>query len=218
MENPLCPDEPGFRLIETFGYRAAMGVAQLPRHLSRMARSAAALNIPFDQDRARALIGALKGKDKRCRLTLAANGALDLETAPMPAPAGFWTLRLHPQRLNSADPWLHHKSTRRALYDQARAALPKGVDEVLFLNERDELCEGTITNICLTTPQGSRLTPPLAAGCLPGTFRQFQLDNGTWQEATLTKSDLADAVEITLTNALRGAIAGLWDEKDPARN
>ena len=34
-----------------------------------------------------------------------------------------------------------------ARYDAARAALPAGVDEVVFLNERGEVCEGTITNV-----------------------------------------------------------------------
>ena len=34
-------------------------------------------------------------------------------------------------------PWLRLKSSQRATYDAARAALPQGLDEVILLNERD---------------------------------------------------------------------------------
>ncbi|MGH1357063.1 MAG: aminotransferase class IV, partial [Thalassovita sp.] len=100
--------------------------------------------------------------------------------------------------------------TQRAIYDQARAALPEGVDEAVLLNERDEVCEGTITNICITTPDGERLTPPLSSGCLAGVYRQSLLNAGQISEAVLSLNDLRAARSINLINSLRGTTQGVW--------
>jgi 4-amino-4-deoxychorismate lyase len=212
MESPLCaPDDPGFRLIETFGYLPGEGVPRRRLHLARMARSAISFGIPFDVAAAGRLLDGLSGGiPLRCRLTLSAEGALDLVTAEMPAPAVRWRLALSDVRLNSQDVFLQHKTTRRALYDQARASLPPGADEMLFLNERGEVCEGTITNIVVTLPDGARLTPPLSSGCLPGVFRQSLLDAGAVRESVLAPQDLAGAAGISLINALRGEIPAIW--------
>ena len=84
--------------------------------------------------------------------------------------------------------------------------MPKHLDEIVFLNERDEVCEGTITNILVQSNAGEWLTPPISCGCLPGIYRQFLLNSGSLKEATLSLSDLRNAKEIRLCNALRGEI------------
>ena len=71
------------------------------------------------------------------------------------------------ERLDPDDPWLRVKTSVRGRYDRARAALPAGIDEWLFLNSRGEVCEGTITNVFVAR-EGVLLTPPLACGLLPG--------------------------------------------------
>ncbi|WP_299935810.1 aminotransferase class IV family protein [uncultured Pelagimonas sp.] len=207
MESPLCPVEPEFRLIETFGYHPGTGFVRLDLHLARLARSAHAFGILFDSQSVRELLQDKGGETAlRCRLTLARDGALDLTTAPLAENPPAWRLQINSARLDSTDPWLRHKTTRRALYDKARAALPKGIDELLFLNERDELCEGTITNLFVTTQDGLRLTPPLTSGLLPGILRQSLLAEGDYQEGTLTLSDLRHAQSIFVGNSLRGLI------------
>ncbi|PRZ48979.1 aminotransferase class IV family protein [Tritonibacter scottomollicae] len=211
MESPFCAgDDPDFRLIETFGYVPGQGarVARLDLHLARMARSATAFGIPFDAEGASRLVAGLWGSAPlRCRMTLAADGALDLATSPMPPAAASWRFAIAEARLEADDPMLQHKSTRRALYDQVRRDLLAGVQEMVFLNTRGELCEGTITNIAVTTAQGDRLTPPLASGCLPGIYRQSLLEAGALREAVMTMDDLRQARQIHLMNALRGQIA-----------
>lgn len=212
MESPLCaPSEPDFRLIETFGYLPGEGIPRRQLHLARMARSAVSFGMPFDVAAAGRLLDGVGGETPlRCRLTLSAEGALDLGIADMPPPAASWRFAISDVRLNSRDVFLQHKTTRRALYDQTRASLPDGVDELLFLNERGEICEGTITNFVATLPGGRRLTPPLSSGCLPGVYRQSLLDAGLVREAVLTPQDLTAAAGISLINALRGEIPAIW--------
>ena len=209
MESPFPEPVPdGTRLIETFGWSPEVGVRRLERHLARMGRSAAVFGFPLDEDAARGRLAALSGTAPlRCRLTLAQNGALDLTTAPLaPAPDRPWRVAIHPRTLRSDDPWLAHKTTQRALYDAARTDLPVGVDEWLFLNERGEICEGTITNLFVSLTDGRRLTPPRSAGLLPGILREELLETGQILEARVTLAMLAEADKITLGNSLRGEI------------
>lgn len=50
---------------------------------------------------------------------------------------------------SSRDPHFRHKTTRRALYDGEfeRLVRETGCDDVLFLNERGELTEGSRTTL-----------------------------------------------------------------------
>ena len=190
---------PDLRLIETLLWDGER-FPRLALHEARLARSAAALGWPMPEGLDQALAG-LPDQPQRVRLTLAASGVLAVERAPLPAAKVEWVVGLAEARLESADPWLRVKSTRRAVYDAARAALPAGLDEVIFLNERGEVCEGTITSVFFDRGQGMR-TPPLASGLLPGVLRAELAVN----EEVLRADDLAD-VRLWVGNALRGLIA-----------
>ncbi|MBI1415836.1 MAG: 4-amino-4-deoxychorismate lyase [Limimaricola sp.] len=195
----------GLKLIETMGWRPGEGVRWRDRHMARMAASAARLGLYFEGAAAARLLDALTGEGAlRVRLTLGADG-FDLTTAPLPPAKTQWHLALAEERLEPHDPWLGVKTTQRALYDSARAALPPGIDEVLFLNTDGLLCEGTITNVFLTMPDGAHLTPARRAGLLPGILRGVLLEQG-WREADLTLADLRAARAVAVGNALRGLI------------
>ena len=208
MESPLCPPaESDFRLIETLAYRPGQGFVRRDRHLARMARTATALGLPYSEDAALSAFAETAGDAAlRCRLTLDAVGLCEVTTGPLADNPPVWRLGISDTRLNSSDPWLRHKTTRRAIYDSARAAMPAGVDEVLFMNERDELCEGTITNLFLFSEDGRHLTPALSCGLLPGILREEMLENDKVAEATLTLTDLRNAQHIYMGNSLRGLI------------
>ncbi len=210
MESPVFGPVPAdTRLIETLAWRPGRGPVDADLHLDRMAASARLLGVGFDRAAGLARLAALGGdRPMRCRLTLGLDGEFDLTTAPLGPTAPVWTLALAPARLASHDPWLRHKTTNRALYDRARAALPDGVDELLFLNERGELCEGTITNLFVRLGDGRRVTPPLSSGLLPGVLRARLLAGGGWTERVLTPDDLRGARGLWVGNALRGLIRG----------
>ncbi|MES0824474.1 aminotransferase class IV family protein [Ruegeria sp. SCP11] len=208
MESSLCPPaDSDFRIIETLAFRPDQGFVRRDRHLARMARSAEAFGIPFDAGLAVERLNSVGDEmPLRCRLTLATDGQQDVTTGVLTENPPVWRVALAETRLTASDIWLQHKTTQRAIYDAARAGLPKGIDELFFLNERDELCEGTITNLFLHMHDGRCLTPSLSSGVLPGILREELLDNKQVTETTLTLTDLKNASKIYLGNSLRGLI------------
>lgn len=195
-----------FRIIETFGYVPGQGMTRGARHLARMARTATKLDVPFDPLEAERLLEAFHAETpRRMRMTLELEGALELQDAPLVPSKPVFRVQLHETRLDPADPWLAVKTTERSLYDQARAALPEGLDEVVFLNTRGEICEGTITNV-FWERDGEMLTPALSSGLLPGVLREEMLDEGRAREAVLTEADLRAAARLWVGNSLRGLI------------
>lgn len=203
MEGPFC--DPDLKLIETLGWDGT-SFPRLERHKARIAASAATLGFAFDPAEFDAALPADPGSGPlRVRLTLDRAGRFDLATAPLPPAAPVWRLALAGAQVRSDDPRLAHKTTDRAAYDQARATLPEGVDEVLFLNERDEAAEGTITTLFFDLGRGL-CTPPLASGCLPGCLRAELISAGQVQEAVLKAADLGNA-RLWVGNSLRGLIS-----------
>ncbi|MCQ4634346.1 aminotransferase class IV [Shinella sp. CPCC 100929] len=154
--------------------------------------------------------GAPQPRPLRIRLELFEDGRIDVQTAPFTplAPDTTWRLKIAATRLASNDLLLRHKTSRRAAYIAARAEIPAAeAEEVLLLNERGELCEGSITSLFLHDGSGILKTPPLASGLLAGVLRQELLDNGEAVEQTLRPEDLTQGT-IFVGNSLRGLIRG----------
>ena len=195
-------------LIETLRFDGTF--MRLDKHLDRMQASAAALSLPFDRAAAlaalRACVRAAR-EPHRVRIVLDEAGNFEATSAPLGQAPSQWTFALSPQRLDSGDVLLRHKTTWRELYEteSARAAKSLGADEVLFLNERGELTEGSRSTIFLRRGE-QLLTPALACGLLDGVLRREMLDSGRAAEAVLTPDDLAAADEVLLGNSLRGLI------------
>jgi 4-amino-4-deoxychorismate lyase len=190
--------QPGLKLIETMLWDGARA-PRWPLHLARLGRSADLLGWAVPR-----VAPAGPGHPARLRLTLDREGRVVWTVAPLPPASAEWRVGLADERLRSDDPWLRVKSTRRAAYDRARAALPDRLDEVLFLNERGEVCDGSITTVFFDRGQGMR-TPPLSSGLLPGVLRA---ELGCPEEV-LVASDLPD-VRLWVGNALRGLIPAVW--------
>jgi para-aminobenzoate synthetase/4-amino-4-deoxychorismate lyase len=102
------------------------------------------------------------------------------------------------------DRTLFHKTTRRGIYDAARAGRPEVLD-VLLANEEDEVTEFTIGNVVLDL-DGARVTPPRDAGLLAGVQRGALLARGAVVERPVRVADLARARRMWLVNAVRGEV------------
>jgi 4-amino-4-deoxychorismate lyase len=194
---------PDLRLIETLGWRPGEGYRHLEAHLARLERTARAFGAPFERPAIERALGATSGDGpQRVRLTIGLQGRIAATAHPLEPDPALWTVRLAELRLDPADPWLRVKTTERSRYDAARAALSPGVDEVIFLNTRGEICEGAITNVFLEI-DGALVTPPLSCGLLPGILRESLLRSGRAREAVLRLEDLGRG-GLFVGNALRG--------------
>lgn len=205
MENPLRAgaDDPGLRLIETVlwdGQRAPRACL----HHARLRAGAQALGWACPD----VTFAGPAGQPARLRLTLDRQGHTEMTTSPLPPAKPLWRVGLAQARLHSADPWLRVKSTRRGTYDAARATLPAGLDEVIFLNERGEVCDGSITTVFFDRGAGLR-TPPLASGLLPGVLRAEL----ACPEEILLPPDLPH-LRLWVGNALRGLIPAQFSAAD----
>ncbi|MCK9552058.1 aminotransferase class IV family protein [Aquamicrobium sp.] len=202
----------GFELIETLRWEPEAGFLRLDRHLARLAASARELGFSCDADKAvQALENASAGATTalRMRLLLSHDGTVTATAQPFqPLPEGtVWRLRLARTRLSSTDPLLRHKTTRRMLYESARAEYPlSDVDEVLLMNEHDEVCEGTITSLFVDFGDGVLVTPRLRCGLLAGVLRGELIDQGRAVEGVIPASSLPSASALYVGNALRGLI------------
>ncbi|MDO5756760.1 MAG: aminotransferase class IV [Rhodobacterales bacterium] len=182
------------------------GIHHRPRHMARLRRSARTFGI-VPQGVAALLDAVAADTPLRLRLTVDAAGEARLAQTPFQVcgPDTHWRVAIHPACLDPSDPWLRHKTTRRALYDRARAKLPPGIDEWIFLNTDGALCEGTITNIYVREDD-ILLTPPRACGLLPGIGREVLIAAGQARPARITPEDIGAGRILYVGNALRGLI------------
>jgi para-aminobenzoate synthetase / 4-amino-4-deoxychorismate lyase len=182
-------------------------------HEARLRESASYFDIPYDPLTAQAVMAAAAARAgagrHRLRLTVRPDGGMSAEAAAVPAAAAEWVYAISDKRVSSADWRQHHKTTDRAHYDQALASVrARGVDELIFLNERDEVAEGAISTIFLVL-EGATVTPPLKSGALDGVLRRaiFEM-SAPVTERIVTLADLDRADEVWFGNSVRGLIRG----------
>jgi para-aminobenzoate synthetase/4-amino-4-deoxychorismate lyase len=200
-----------FELIETLLHKPGKGFWLLEEHIRRLKASAAYFGYAFDEAKVRAALdGAVAGREAerlRVRLTMAEDGTLTVTTAVQPPSGAIMRYVISDTRLDSGNAFLFHKTTRRELYDREwqHYADTLKADEVLYLNERGEVAEGSRTNVFVERG-GKLLTPPLSSGLLPGVLRSDLLASGKAEEAVLTLEDLKTADAVYVGNSVRGLV------------
>lgn len=209
MTQALQPDSDGpFGLFETLGFD---GTAWrfVEEHLERMAGSARAFGLPFDDSAFETALGGVDtepGVPVLVRIDLGASGALKTRVRPMTPLPDPVRLVVTPVRVASHEAWLRHKTTRRTPYDAALAdARRRGADDGLLLNEHGHVTETSRFTVFIRSAAGLLLTPPLSDGVLAGVLRQHLLDAGRAIESPLGPEDLAGA-DVWVGNAARGLL------------
>jgi para-aminobenzoate synthetase/4-amino-4-deoxychorismate lyase len=217
----VLPGVGNFRLLETLLWQPHGGYAHLDYHLQRLENSASELGFPLDRYQLRQqLIEEAAARGRCCwrvRCLLDSTGQVECQFFVFAREPQLRAvrLRLAHEAVDSADPWLRHKTDQRQRYDVLREHAGGG-DDVLMYNERGEITETTIANV-VVYKEGMWLTPPLSSGLLPGTLRQKLLDDRRIREQVLFVDDLAGA-QIYLINSLRGwRWAQLEEDTEPCR-
>jgi len=193
-----------FSLLETMRLEHGQ-VERLERHMARMAGAARYFAYQWTESTVRDAVAAVAREHPqgcwRLRLLLSNDGQPTIECAPHADESRAWRVAFALEPIDSRDPFIRHKTTRRLIYDAAKRAQPD-LDDVLLWNERGEVTESTIGNV-VAEIDGVRYTPPLSSGLLGGTFRAEQLDAGAIRERVLTRADVASAPRLWLINSVR---------------
>lgn len=197
-----------YGLIETL--RWSGGYVRLALHLERLAVSAAALDFRFDREQVLAQLAEIEAsfsaeEERRVRCELRRDGSLRIITAPMPPAAdGALRIAVASQRVDAGDPFLRHKTTRRAVYERVFSeAASQGCDDALLVNRQGFVTETSRSTIFVER-DGMLLTPPLEHGLLPGVLRRELIEGGAAREAPLRLDDLQAAARWFVGNSLRG--------------
>ena len=156
-----------------------------------------------------------KSLKKIIRLELFKNGKLDIKTIDI-TPSNFTPkkIKISPIILDKHNIFLQHKTNYRPWYKKTAELIKKDLiyDEI-FLNQNNEICEGSRTNIFVKI-LGQLYTPPISCGLLPGILRNELIKTKQCKEKTLKLDDLKNANKIYLGNSVRG----LTEIKQPEWN
>jgi para-aminobenzoate synthetase/4-amino-4-deoxychorismate lyase len=208
-----------FDLLETLSWTPEGGFVLLEEHLDRLIHSARYFDRPADRAGIRARIQEAvsagvnesndDGRDRarpfdtslRLRLRVDSEGQPSVEIQPLtPLPTPYRvTLALNP--IHTDDRYLYHKTTRRAVYEQALRSRP-GFNDVLLWNEMREITESCIANLIYEW-EGRWYTPPVKCGLLPGVWRAALLRAGTIEERVLTLDEWPSIQRLELINSVR---------------
>jgi para-aminobenzoate synthetase/4-amino-4-deoxychorismate lyase len=201
-----------FSLVETMLWDCGHPLLEL--HLDRLMDSAAYFGFECERDAVRAALAEYArafecAERRRVRLLVDSTGRMNIgdELLAKNDSGGEKTVRAYVsrERTNAKDPMLYHKTTHRPLYAEAfKEAVDKGFDDVLFMNEREEVTEGAISNVFVQM-DGKWLTPPVECGLPAGVYRRHLLETLTGaEERVLYAEDLRRADAVYLCNAVRG--------------
>jgi branched-chain amino acid aminotransferase len=195
----------------------------LRRHLERLERSASGLGIEIPRpaeirsavadvvrasgyERGRIRITVTAGNGPLGSARLASSPTLVVAIAPEAGSGTCSSVVVVPWRRNERGALAGLKTTSYGENVVALAyAHDRGADEAIFANTRDELCEGTGSNVFLVR-DGRLVTPPLTSGCLAGITRALVLEHVGAVEEDLDLADLdpSHIEEAFLTSSIRG--------------
>ena len=212
----------GDGVFETCEVRDGVPFA-LTRHLRRLRDSASGLGLVIDDALVRRGIAeVLADQPSRARLRITVTGGPSpygsdrgdasqtvlIATGALPAWPPTTDVALVPWTRNERSATAGLKTTSYADNVVAlRWAHERGAAEALFANSRDEICEGTGSNVFFEY-DGVLVTPPLSSGCLGGITRELLIewlaaDGAPVDERNLPVESLRTAREAFITSTTR---------------
>ena len=101
---------------------------------------------------------------------------------------------------NETSPLVYHKTMNYGdCILEKRNATAAGMDERLFLNTKEQVSEGTVSNVFFVI-----CTPQVSCGLLPGILREYLCETEDVEETDIYVQDLKRYQECFVTNSLMG--------------
>ena len=210
----LTQRRPEMALLERIRWEPDHGFRWLDRHLERLRGSADYFGFRYDEEAVRgALENAITGRTTPASVRIEVDrfGHVSAEVDDDDLlPAAWWPndvgeavlCQLSPDPITSGSVYRFHKTTARGPYEE-RLDTHGSIDEVLMMNERGEITEGTGHNVAVQIA-GVWVTPPLACGCMPGVLRSVLIEEGVLVEEVVLAEDLAVADAIAVLSSVSG--------------
>jgi len=200
-----------FELFETM--RIVKGeIIDFDKHINRIKKAADFFLFYFNNFNLEKTINEILSKIKkddnyRLKLMLNKYGLFNYELSVFNFNKGLVKIILSKHKISSSNTYQYFKTTNRKLYDnESKKYAKQKYFEVIFLNERDELTEGSISNIFIKI-NNKWFTPKIESGILNGIQREKLLKNNSdIKEETITLDKLLKAEGIILTNSLKGQL------------
>lgn len=146
------------------------------------------------------------GKKYKIKLILNKWGRIKIETSDLPSAKEIIKIIISEKKINTQNRFQYFKTTNRRMYDdEYQKYSVRGFFDVIFLNEKSEVAEGSITNIFIRKGN-SWLTPPVTSGILNGIYRSHLIKEHDIKEKEISLEDLLKADEIKLVNSVRGKV------------
>lgn len=124
-----------------------------------------------------------------------------MTTADLQPVKDSFSLTVSPYSLNSKSPLANVKSCNYLesllAFEEAKK---RGFDEAIRFNERGEIASASMANIFWVKDERI-FTPPIEAGCLAGTTREFLFENFAVEEKSVCLEGLFEAEEVFLTSS-----------------
>ncbi|QHE52614.1 aminodeoxychorismate synthase component I [Pontibacillus sp. HMF3514] len=202
----LTEDRPSFQLLETMkleNQTYPLG----SRHLNRLSQSAIYFGYELDkcsiEQELNHIAKDYPNGEYKVRLLVSDDGTFETQISEIQNKHEYMEAVLAKQSVDSSDPFLYHKTTHRAVYNNHKTLELSDPTSVLLWNEREEITEFIIGNVVLEI-NGKLLTPPVNSGLLAGTYRGNLLDRGVIEERVLYKNDIKICNKAWMINAVRG--------------
>lgn len=201
-----------FHVLETLLYAPSFGGwFLLEEHIRRAERTAAYFGYPFESAAMRRALDTcvaeqtVVGASLKVRWVLTEKGHMEATATALDHDNLAWKTGVAVDACRHDDVFVHHKTTRRRVYEAALARFP-GCRDVILINDRGEVTESCYANVVLEM-DGVLVTPPLSCGLLDGVFRRHLLEQGILQERHITRAMLRRAERVWLINSVRKWIA-----------
>ncbi|MFC2061021.1 aminodeoxychorismate synthase component I [Elusimicrobiota bacterium] len=196
----------GFKLIETMLYDRGYGNIGL--HVERLKSSSEYFDYKFNEndilDGLNSIESGLGSEKYKVRLTLDKKGEVNVTAEKINSEEKDYKIIISDKKTDSEDISLYHKTTNRELYNcELKKAREKGYFDTIYLNEKNEITEGSITNVYIK--KGDVFyTPPIECGLLNGVMRQIVIKEYSIKEKIITKEELINADEVYISNSIEG--------------